>query len=74
MGNFLKGLAKSLYERVFVHYKPTLIGIGLAALVEALNYSITFFQALPQNWAHALASVLLLIFALLKQKVAAPQV
>jgi hypothetical protein len=68
MKAFLSSLFAALYERVIVHSKPTLIGLGLSIAVEAVNYSAAYIGSQPQPWAHVLASVLLAAGALLKSK------
>lgn len=68
--SFLKSLGAALYERVFVHYKPTLIGIAAGAGIVAVDQFTTFFQSLPQGWAKAVAGIVVIAGSFLKQKLA----
>lgn len=64
----MKALLVALYERVFLAYRSTLLGILLACLTEIANY----LQALPANWAHLIAMLLLAVLSLWKGKAAPP--
>jgi hypothetical protein len=66
----LKAIAGSLYDRVFVAYKSTLIGLGLVAADVVVSNLQT--AALPQ-WAHALVGVVAAVLTLYKGKASAPQ-
>lgn len=61
-------LLRALYERVILSYKSTLIGIGLAVLTEVAAY----LDALPANWAHVVAAVLVVVLGLFKGSVSPP--
>lgn len=69
---FLKSLGVALYTRVLVHYKQTLIGLGLASAVLVLDQTTAALQALPDGWAKILASVLALGGAYLRGKAPTP--
>ena len=73
MSAFLKALAVSVYERVILSYKSTLIGIGLAAGVLVLDSTVEALQALPEGWAKIAASILVLVGGLLRKKAADAQ-
>jgi hypothetical protein len=68
---FLKTLGAALYTRVFVSFKPTLIGLGLASAIVVVDTTTTYLQALPEGWAKAAAAVVALLGALLRSKQAA---
>lgn len=65
---FLKSIWSDLYSRVVGAWQSTLIGFGLAVLVEAINFSATYLGAQPQPWAHALAAILAMAGAALRNK------
>lgn len=64
----LKALMLALWQRVFVSYKSTFLGIALACLAEVAS----FLQALPENWAHIVAGILFFFLAMWKDKAPAP--
>ena len=68
MSSFLSKLADDLYQRVIVSYRSTLIGIGLAVAVELVEFTTSYLNALPANWAHVIASVLVILGGLLRSK------
>ena len=70
MKTFLATLWTALYQRVFLSYKSTLVGLGLAVLIIVLEQGTTALQALPDGWAKAIAAVLALIGASLRGRAA----
>ena len=69
---FLKSLGAALYERVVIHYKPTLIGIGLAAGIVVVDQTTTLLTGLPAGWAKYAAVIVAAIGAFLRAKQAQP--
>ena len=67
---FLKNLGKALFERVFVHYKPTLVGIACSAGIVAIDQFTTLLQGIPKPAVQAVAGIVVVVGALLKQKLA----
>lgn len=63
---------KGLYERVVVHYGPTLIGIGIGIGILVADASVEALQALPQGWAKIAAAIIMAAGAYLKSKKPAP--
>jgi len=68
---FLKTLGKGLLERVFVHYKPTLIGIAASAGILLIDQFTTLLQSIPKPAVQAVAAVVVVVGAMLKQKLQA---
>lgn len=64
MGDFFKGLAIDLYQRVVLGWRSTLLGFALVLGVETANY----LQAQPQAWVHAIGVALVVVFGALKPK------
>jgi hypothetical protein len=65
-----KSLLVALWDRVFVAYKSTLIGLALVAadvVISSLQSA-----AIPQ-WAHAVVGIVASLLALYKGKQTAPQ-
>jgi hypothetical protein len=66
MENFgFAGLAKTLWQRVVVSYKTTLLGLALVAADAALTYLGNV--NLP-SWAHAVVGLAASVLALYKSK------
>jgi hypothetical protein len=65
MAAFFKALGTALYERVWLSYRSTILGILVAALGEVLNY---FVLAVPDPKIHALCVLLTTIFVAWKDK------
>ncbi len=66
----LKGLFVTLWQRVIVSYKTTLIGIGVAAV----PFVIEYFTKSPNKTLATIGLVLGGAFALVKEKLPAPPV
>ena len=66
----MKAFFLAIWERVFVHYKPTLIGLGIAALAFVVEYVGQSVAGLPAGWAKFIAAVAVPLGAFLKQKAA----
>lgn len=65
-----KSILISLWDRVFVAYKSTLIGVALVAATVVIDS----LQAAPlPSWAKAIVGVVAAILALYKGKAQAPQ-
>lgn len=60
-----KGLLRTLYQRVILSYKTTLIGLGIAAADVVIEY--TQAADLP-TWAHTLIGLVAAAFVLVKAK------
>lgn len=63
-----KGLLLTLWQRVVVSYKTTLIGIAVAAV----PYVLAYFTGSPNKVLQTIGLVLGSVFALVKEKVPAP--
>lgn len=70
MENFgFKGLLTSLYQRVIVSYKTTLIGLGFVSIDALLSY----LQAVQfPAWGHYAVGLVATVFALIKQSSGIP--
>lgn len=70
MENFgFKGLLVTLYQRVILSYKTTLIGLGFVSIDATLSY----LQAVNfPSWAHYVVGVVSGMFALLKEQSGIP--
>lgn len=70
MENFgFKGLLVTLYQRVILSYKTTLIGLGFVSVDATLSY----LQAVNfPNWAHYVVGVVSGMFALIKEQSGVP--
>lgn len=67
-----KGLLVTLWQRVFLSYKSTLVGIGCVAAGYVVQYLVDVLSG-SQNKIAATAGVLIgTVFALVKDKLPAP--
>jgi hypothetical protein len=62
---FFVGLFTELYHRVWLSYRSTILGIGVAAIGEALNYT---YNTVPDPRIHAACALLTTIFLAWKDR------
>ena len=64
-----KRLFDELWNRVFVHWKPTLIGLVLAVGVQVLDVTTGFVSAnIPPPWGGIISAMLAIAGAFLKSR------
>jgi len=66
MEKFLKVIGRELYERVWLSYKSTLLGILFFAAIEMLTSVNAQLATIPKPWAHTAATLCLLVLGLMK--------
>ena len=64
----MSDMFKSIWERVVLSYKSTLIGLGAGVGVILVDQFTTFLGTQPQAWAKVLAALLVVVGASLKSK------
>jgi hypothetical protein len=72
MGDFLKSIGKAIWERVFLSYKSTLIGIGIAIGITVLEQASAAVANLTQGWAKVAGILIALALASLRSKALPP--
>jgi hypothetical protein len=68
----MKALIDNIWNRVVGGYKSTIIGLGLALVVIALEAGTEVLNGMPQGWAKALATLFVIAGASLKPKALPP--
>lgn len=68
----MKKFFQSLWDRIVVNYKPTLIGLATGIGILVLDSTVEALQALPQGWAKVAAAVAIAAGAWLRSKPALP--
>jgi hypothetical protein len=71
MKAFLSSLWAGFVSRVFVSWKPTLIGLALAVAILVIEQLAVTFAGIPEGWAKYAALAAAAIGAWLKSKAAA---